>query len=222
MNTSLQIAKVKKKRYNCHMKIRNFLYRRHLDEGEEIFKVAHRHWLILKIKLWKSTWFGIIPPIVLFYFFPMFFIVSLIWVLAGITHFIIKYLEWYYDCFLITNIGVIDIERHGLFDNTSKRIEYHMIDGISYTIQGFLPTILDYGDMVIDKMGSGIQINLEDAANPRKLDRTIMKYQEQFIHEKSFTDHEILKGMLADMIATHASQNGIPNIPHIDKEVAKR
>ena len=197
------------------MKIRHVFYKGHLDEGEEIFEVARRHWLILKLKLWKSTTFGIIPPIILFYFFPMFFIVSLVWLIGGVTHFIVKYLEWYYDCLLITNIGVVDIERRGIFDNTSKRIEYHMIDGISYTIQGFLPTVLNYGDLVIDKMGSGIQINLEDAANPKKVDRAIMRYQEQFIRSKSFTDHETLKGMLADMIATHAKKHGVP---HADKK----
>lgn len=191
------------------MKIRYLLYNRHLDEGEEIFDVVRRHWLILKLKIWKSTTFGIIPPIVIFYFFPLFFIVCLVWLIAGVVHFVIKYMEWYYDCLLITNVGIIDIERRGIFDNTSKRIEYHMIDGISYTIQGFLPTVLNYGDIVIDKMGMGLQINLSDAANPRKVDRTIMKHQEEYIRGKSFTDHETLKGMLAEMIATHAKENGI-------------
>lgn len=191
------------------MKIQHVFYRRHLDEGEEIVEVIHRHWLILKLKLWKSVWAGMIPPVVIFYFFPMFFIVCLIWFMVGIAYFVMKYMEWYYDCLLITNLGVVDIERRGVFDNVAKRIEYNMIDGISYTIQGFLPTLLNYGDIVIDKMGSGIQINLQDAANPRKVNKTIMKYQEQFIQEKAFSDHETLKGMLADMIAIHAKKNGI-------------
>ncbi len=193
------------------MSLKYLTYRRHLDEGEEIFYVVNRHWFILKKKTWKPVLFGILPPVLVFYLFPMFFIVCLVWLIAGLTNFAIKFMEYHYDCLLVTNIGVIDIERRGIFDNTSKRIEYHMIDGISYTIQGFLPTVLNYGDIVIDKMGMGMQINLADAANPRKVDRIIMKYQEKFIKEKSFTDHETLKGMLAEMIATHAKENGIFN-----------
>jgi hypothetical protein len=188
------------------MDIRYILYRRHLDEGEEIYDVAYRHWLILKKKVWKPFLFCILPSVLLYIFLPMLWPVVIPWFAFGIAWYILKFFEWYYDCLLITNIGLIDIERRGVFDNTSKRIEYHMIDGISYQITGFLPTVLNYGDMIIDKLGAGVQINLKDAANPRRVDRTIMKHQEKFVKSKSFTDHESLKGMLAEMIATHANK----------------
>lgn len=207
-NINRFIAKVKEKYYNLCMKVKYFLYSRHLDEGEVIYDVAYRHWFILKVKLWKPVTFCLLPPLVLFYFFPVLWPIFALWFLVGIGYYFLKFFEWYYDCLLITNVGIIDIERRGVFDNTSKRIEYHMIDGISYTITGFLPTMLNYGDIVIDKMGMGLQINLNDAANPRKVDRTIMKCQEKFIKDKSFTDHESLKGMLAEMIATHAKKHG--------------
>ena len=120
----------------------------------------------------------------------------------------VKTMEWYYDCLLITSIGVVDIERRGIFDNSSKRIEYESIDGVSYVIKGFLPTLLNYGDIVVDKMGSDIQINLQDAANPRKVEKIIMKHQEECMEKKSYVDHEALKGLLADMITTHVKKHG--------------
>ena len=190
------------------MALKYVLYQRHLDEGEEIYDVVHRHWLILKVKVWKAATFGLIPPVILFFFFPAFWPLLFLWFLVGLAAYIMKFLEWYFDCLLVTNIGLIDIERRKIFYNTSKRIEYHMIDGISYTVQGFLPTLLNYGDIIVDKMGSGVQINLSDASNPRKVDRTIMKFQEKFIQDKSFTDHETLKGMLSEMIASHVKQHG--------------
>jgi len=191
------------------MLLHNVLYKRHLEEGEEILAVAHRHWFMLKKKIWKASTFGIVPPLVIFYFFPGFWPILLIWLLIGVFFYILKFLEWYFDCFLITKIGVIDVERRGIFDNTSKRIDYNTIDGISYEIKGFLPTILNYGDIRIDKMGSGVRIDLNDAANPGKVNKLIMKYQGQFVTEKSFTDHEALKGMLADMIASHVKKYGV-------------
>ncbi|MBT3865170.1 hypothetical protein HOE67_04915 [Candidatus Peregrinibacteria bacterium] len=188
--------------------MRSYLYRRHLDEGEEIHDIAYRHWLILKKKVWQPFTFALIPPVVIMFFLPYLWPLLLIWFLVGVTWYILKFFEWYYDCLLITNVGIIDIERRGVFDNTSKRIEYHMIDGVSYTIQGFVPTLLNYGDLVIDKLGAGMQINLQDAGNPRRVDRSIMKYQEKFLKSKSYTDHEALKGMLAEMIANHAQKGG--------------
>lgn len=189
-------------------KWQNYLYKKHLDEGEEILEIVHRHWFILKMKCWKATTFGIFPPIIIWFFYPGFWPVLLCWLVVGITAYIIKFIEWYFDCLLITNLGIVDIERRGLFDNASKKIEYHTIDGISYEIKGMVPTLLNYGDIVIDKMGSGIRINLSDAPNPAKINRKILEYQEEYVKDKMFTDHEALKGMLSEMIATHVKQHG--------------
>jgi len=190
------------------MKLNHWIYKSHLEKDEEIFVVIHRHWLILKTKIWKASMFGILPPVILFYFFPKFWPVFAIWFSVGIFFYFVKSMEWYYDCLLVTNLGVIDIERRGVFDNSSKRIEYESIDGVSYVVKGFLPTLLNYGDIIVDKMGSDIQINLEDAANPRRVEKIIMKHQEECMEKKSYTDHEALKGLLADMISTHVKKHG--------------
>jgi len=180
-----------------------------MEDGEKILAIAHRHWLVLKVKIWKASSFCILPSIICFIFFPALWLFWIVWLSVGVIWYVLKFFEWYFDCLLITNIGVVDIERRGIFDNVAKRIDYNTIDGISYTIQGFLPTLFNYGDIVIDKMGSGVHINLKDAANPRSVEKLIMKYQEQFVESKSFTDHEVLKGMLADMIAVHAKKYGV-------------
>jgi len=191
------------------MRLKYWLYNSHLEEGEEILFVAHRHWLILKQKVWKAFFFGVIPPVGLFYFFPAFWPIFVIWLSVGVFAYFMKFLEWAFDCLLVTNLGVIDVERNGIFDNTSKRLEYESIDGVSYILKGFLPTVLNYGDIVVDKMGSDISINLKDAANPRAATKRMMEYQEKYINGKSFTDHEALKGMLADMIASHVKKYGV-------------
>lgn len=191
------------------MKFKYLFYQRHLEDGEKILAIAHRHWLVLKLKIWKASSFCILPSIACLIFFPTLWLFWIVWLSVGVVWYFFKFLEWYFDCLLITTSGVVDIERRGIFDNVAKRIDYNTIDGISYTIQGFLPTLFNYGDIVIDKMGSGVHINLKDAANPRHVEKLIMKYQEQFVEEKSFTDHEVLKGMLADMIAVHAKKYGV-------------
>jgi len=190
------------------MKFAQLLYKKHLDEGEEIVEIIHRHWLVLKKKIAKPMLFGILPPLVLFIFYPGFWPILLLWLIAGVVFYIIKFFEWYFDCLLLTTVGVVDVERKGLFDNASKKIEYHTIDGISFEIKGVLPTLMNYGDIVIDKMGSGIHINLYDAPNPSLVNKKIMDYQAEFVKDKMYSDHEALKGMLADMIATHVKEKG--------------
>ncbi len=104
---------------------------------------------------------------------------------------------------------MVDVERNGLFDITATRVEYHMMEGMSYTIKGVLPTFLNYGDITVDKLGAQTFVVLKDASRPKKLERLVMKYQEQFVSERSVRDQHALKGMLSDMIAYHVQNDKI-------------
>ncbi len=185
------------------MNLANRLFASYLDEGERILHVAHRHILIFKVAAAKTTFFGIIIPIIGYFIFPQFLIGFSIWTAVGVFGYFYHFLDWYFDVWVLTNTGVIDIERDGMFDVTTTRIDYHMIEGISYTIKGVMQTIFNYGNITIDKLGAKTSVILLEAASPRKLERIVMRYQEQYIYERSVRDHQALKTMLSDMIAYH-------------------
>ncbi len=191
------------------MKFRDRIFSSYLDDGEKIFHVAHRHLLIFKIDSAKPMFFGIVIPTILYLFFPQAWPIFALWGLGGLLGILYFFIDWYYDVWLLTNSGVVDVERNGLFDITSTRVEYHMMEGMSYTIKGVLQTFLNYGDITIDKLGSQTFVVLKDAASPKKLERLVMKYQEKFVNERSVRDHHTLKGMLSDMIAYHVQNKKI-------------
>jgi len=191
------------------MGFRERIFTGFLDDGEKILDIAHRHIIILKIDSAKTAFFGIFLPGALALVFPQFLLAFAIWGGVGLFGLLYHFIDWYYDCWLLTNVGVIDIERNGLLDITSTRIEYHMMEGMSYTIKGFLPTIFNYGDIVLDKLGAKTSVLLKDATNPKKLERTIMKLQEKYIYDRSIRDHHALKDMLSDMIAYHIQNDKI-------------
>ncbi|MFA5821189.1 MAG: PH domain-containing protein [Candidatus Gracilibacteria bacterium] len=193
------------------MKLRDKIFSGHLDEGEKILYIAHRHVLVFKLKSFKVFNLGILAPTILFLFFPQALVVFLVWWTIGVGGVLYHFIDWYFDAWLITNIGVIDVERNGLFERTSTRIEYYMIEGIAYTIKGFTQTVFNYGDITIDKMGAATQVVLRDAASPKKIERLIMKYQEQYVADKSIRDHSALKNMLSEMIAYHVQNDKVKN-----------
>ncbi len=197
------------------MKFRDRLFAGHLDDGERILDIAHKHILVLKINSAKTLFFGILMPILGYYLFPQLPLVFVIWGAVGVFGLIYHFVDWFYDAWLLTNVGVIDIERNGFFDVTSTRIDYHMIEGISYNIKGIIPTLFNYGDITIDKLGAKTSVGLIDASNPRKLERLVMKYQEKYVFERSVRDHDALKNMLSEMIAYHI-QNKKVKIPKRD------
>ncbi|NIA02422.1 MAG: hypothetical protein GWP15_03490 [Nitrospirae bacterium] len=191
------------------MKFRDRIFSSFLDDGEKILYVAHRHIVIFKIDAAKPMFFGLAIPAILYLFFPQAWPIFVIWGLVGLLVIFYYFIDWYYDAWLLTNIGVVDVERNGLFDITATRVEYHMMEGMSYTIKGLLQTFLNYGDITVDKLGAQTFVVLKDASKPKKLERLVMKYQEQFVNERSVRDHHALKGMLSDMIAYHIQNKKI-------------
>lgn len=191
------------------MKLRDRFFADYLDIGEKILHVAHRHILVLKIKTAKVTFFGFVIPGLLFIMFPSFYAIFLIWGCVGLMSWLYCFVDWFYDAWILTNLGVIDVRWDGFFDSTTTRIEYHMIEGTQYQIKGFLPTVFNYGDIVIDKLGAKTSVVLNDAANPKKLERLVMKYQEAYVYDRSIRDHSALKDMLSDMIAYHVQSKKV-------------
>lgn len=198
-----------------HMKFSHRLFKEHLDDGEKIIEIAHRHILVLKLSIAKTMAFGIFTPILLYVLFPKGLLIFLIWGGVGVAGLIYHWFDWYYDVWLLTNHGVVDIEYNGIFDMTSTRIDYHMIEGTSYTIKGLIQTMFNYGDITIDKLGAQTSVVLKDAAAPKKLEKKVMSYQERYVYDKSVRDHNALKGMLSEMIAYHV-QNEKVKVPKKD------
>ncbi len=188
-----------------------YFFKGNLEEGEKILYIAHRHVLVLKLSSAKTSFFGIAMPIFLYILFPQLLIFVIPWLLCGFAGLAFQIFDWYCDVWILTNVGVIDIHRNGLFDITSTRIDYHMIEGISYRVNGVLQTIFNYGDITVDKLGSKTSVVLNDAANPKNLERIVMKYQEKYVADKSVRDHHALKGMLAEMISYHVQNQMIDN-----------
>lgn len=184
-----------------------YFFRKYADEGEEILDVAHKHVIILKIKGSKTSFFGIVIPVILYFFFPQLVLVWGIWLFIGLCGMFYNFFDWYFDAWILTDKGIVDIDQEGFFTVTTTRLEYHMIEGIAYTISGFWRTLLNFGDITIDKIGAKTSVVLKDAANPKKLERKVMAYQEKYVSERSIKDHQNLKDMLANMIAYHM-QNG--------------
>ncbi len=190
-------------------RLSTYLFSRYIDEGEEIIDVAHKHLLVLKLDAAKSIFFGLIMPAFLLVLFPAYLVFLIIWLIGGLVAMAYHFYDWYYDAWILTDHGVVDVQRNGLFDFTSTRIDYHMIEGISYTIRGVLQTIFSFGDITIDKLGTNTQVILHKAKAPKHLERKVVKLQEHYVSERSVRDHDALKGMLSEMIAYHVQSSKI-------------
>lgn len=193
------------------MIVQNFLFRKHLNDGESIAAVAHRHvWVILP-KVFKVLFFGILIPVGIFLLFPQTAMYMFIWIWAGLLALSYHLYDWYFDAWLMTTQGLLDVEWKGFFDKTSTRIEYHMIEGVSYEIIGFWPTVLNFGVVTLERVGSGVLVQLVNVNNPRRVEQELLECQKKFLTQKSVREHGALKDLLTEMIIDHVRENGLPD-----------
>ncbi len=180
--------------------VNNFLFTNYLEDGEDILLVCHKHIWVHRKVLTKEFLLGIALPVLFYFIYPPLIALWGLWFFVGILRFIYNIADWFYDAWLITNMSIIDVEWNGFFSRQSSRIEYHTIDGIQYMVQGFWPTILNYGQVQLQQVGGAIIVSLKDATNPRKVEREVLRVQEKVIKDKSQREHEALKDILAGLV----------------------
>jgi len=176
----------------------------YLDPGEKILKVCHRHPFILINEAFKVLVIGFVFPIFLYWLFPEFAVFFWIWMFIGVLRFAKIYMIWYHDALLITNVSLLDIYWNGLFDRSSTRLEYQMIEGVTQEIKGVIRTVFNFGDVTVQVMSGGDAMALKDAINPKRVERYIMEYQEKYSNQQTLRDSESLKSLLAQMVKQHA------------------
>ncbi len=178
-------------------------FRSLLNKGEEIKYVAHVHPFVIYPDLFKILLFALAMPILAYFLFPLypFNVIWAVWIGIGILLFVYRLLQWYLDAWIVTNMGLIDHEWNSLFDQSTTRIEYGNIEGITHEIKGFWGTILRFGNIQVEHM-SGEPIMIEKVASPRKIERHIVRCQTEFLRRQNFEDHGKLREMLVNLLRT--------------------
>jgi len=189
---------------------REYLFSDYLEEGEQIVYVCHKHPIVLTKDFLRILIIHAGLAVLLWYFFPQLLWISIIWCVVGLIRALIILQDWYYDAWLVTNMGIIGVLWTGFFNRTSTRVEYASIEGVSYTIKGFFPTVFNYGMVTLAKLGGPSTVALKDAFNPKKIEKNILQFQEQYMTSKNFKDQEVLKSLLADIVADHVKKHGLP------------
>jgi hypothetical protein len=185
-------------------------FRSFLEPGEEILEVFHRHPVVMVKKQLEILVFGVFVPLFLWYLFPEFVLFFTLWLVISVFRILYTVVGWYFDSLLLTNVSILDVYWNGFFDRSSSRLEYPMIEGISYAIQGFRRTVFNYGHVHINRSGGSSVLDLPDAVNPPKVERVILSHQEKFVSEQSIKDSDTLKSLLVTMIRHHNKNGGVP------------
>lgn len=190
------------------MKAYRHLFKSYLEDGEEILYAVHQHIFTIFKPLGKIILLYILAPIFLYSLVPKLGLIWVIWVAVGIGKSASTLVGWYFNALLVTNLNFIDVTWSGIFDRTAQRIEFNQVETFSYTITGFFDTMINVGDIAIDKF-SGNRVMIESVFRPKKRTLILIKLLEELSNTKLMRDHENLKDLLTNVLQKHIKDHGI-------------
>ncbi len=187
------------------MIIDKYLFKKHLEKGEDILYSVHKHWIEMLKPISEVSFFGLVLPWTLYFIgfqSKVFLWIVVIWSAIAMTRFFYIFIDWYSDAWLITNMSVITIEWQGIFSNNSARLGYEDIEGASYEIKGFWGTILRFGNMTLRVM-SGSHSDLANVSSPKKAELALARFQDKYLNDRNMKDTNSLKNLLSSLAAQH-------------------
>ena len=179
-----------------------FFFQQHLEEDEAVIVEVNKHWrfglktLVIPSLLFTGVWTTLYaaPNKYMFYGVAIAALGVLIW-------WIRNFLDYFLDAWIVTNKGIIDLEWHGWFHRSSTRILFSDVEGVSYEIKGLAGTLMNYGDLTLEKVSTGTTIKMPFVHRPKKIITVIMNAMEKYVHSKNLKDAKTVQTILAEFVA---------------------
>ena len=103
----------------------------------------------------------------------------LIWIISFTI-----WIDFYFDVWIITNKRIVNIEQKALFIRHVSELKFTKIQDVTTEIEGFIPTILNYGEVYIQTAGTKGRFLFHQVSDPYKLKSLIMDMHNKSIKKR--------------------------------------
>ncbi|MFK7780509.1 MAG: hypothetical protein QM490_05250 [Candidatus Gracilibacteria bacterium] len=150
-------------------KFETSFFEKYIPEGQKIVGTIHIHFIDIFSKLFLWLTMGALIPSFLYFYSERikdlvpFYYLELLLIIIFIK-IIYDIFDWYNDVWIITDEGVVALER-ALFKTGTISVDYEKIEGLEVDQVGISDKFLKKGDLKIHKFGDDT-IVLRNAINP--------------------------------------------------------
>lgn len=149
------------------------------EEEEKIILVLRGHWLLNIGWVIQCLILFLLPPIInqfisLNFLPPRFrFMTFLLWYLFLIGFLFERFLDWYFNIFIITDRRVVDLDFYGLTYKEISDTNLNNIQDITYRTVGFTNTLFDYGDVIVQTAAEVPFFEIKNVPHPSRVSQVI-------------------------------------------------
>lgn len=152
---------------------------------EKVFLLVRRHWIFFAVTL-IFVIFLIIPIIAVMIYWmanPDVFIgpignfliiFSGIYLLAIWGLVLYGFVNYYLDIYIVTDKRIVDIKQKKFFSREIAELHLHQIQDVKAKVDGFLQTMLHFGDIHIQTAGERENFVFQDVPHPYTLEKKIV------------------------------------------------
>ncbi|MDD5605955.1 MAG: PH domain-containing protein [Patescibacteria group bacterium] len=117
-----------------------------------------------------------------------------LYIVFVISFFMMQWIFWYMDAWILTQERLIDIQLVTLFNRRISQIPFSQIQDVRFTIQGTWASVFGFGDIKVQSAGKESFFELRSIPNARKWAQVISDYSES-THPASGTGEMTVKTM---------------------------
>ncbi|MDP4000315.1 MAG: PH domain-containing protein [bacterium] len=178
-------------------------------EDEEIVRVWRHHPVTLVPPAFRVLAFALIPLVLLlitgFAIFgsPWLFGLFVVIVALVVTYAAYEWVSWWGDVYILTNYRIIDVEQRGFFHRNFAETTLDKIQDISHEISGFLPTVFDFGTVLVQTAGSLANIDMNDVRKPQQQAVYLLRAQQAYLENDN---KDISAKELIELLTKHRSR----------------
>ena len=168
-----------------------------VDE-DKIVLFVRRHWASFLGQFLLSFFMLIVPAVIfaaVYFTHPDFYqglarnflVLGLsIYYLIAVTVAFIAWISFYYDIYIICQDTIIDVVQEGFWGRKVSQLTLLRVQDVSSNIQGFLPTIFGYGDVLVETAGEQTQnFLLKAIPSPQEVASKIMGLHNAIVEKEA-------------------------------------
>lgn len=171
--------------YHSHSRLSAFsFYPDHVDfetrEKEEKIILLLRQHPIVNVKWIAIAAASLFVPTIIKYFgvlsslhagFEL--VVTLAWYLVTMAFALEKFMDWYFNVYIVTNFRVVDVDFYNLIDKKVSDAAINKIQDVSYTAFGVPRMLFNFGDVFIQTAAEISEFDFLAVPNPEKVVKVI-------------------------------------------------
>lgn len=172
-----------------------------LKENETVVAVLRKHWITLALPVTIAV-IGIgllIAFMDIFFRGPIGFGLWLVLFLGFLAYAGYRWVVYFFDSFIITDMRIIDIDQHGLFKRTVTETTFEKVQDVTYSIMGIVATAMDYGSVSVQTAAEESLLELKNVARPKQVHELITEAQK--LYEERHGDPDMSAKELIELIA---------------------